>query len=141
MNSRAWALHRQLEADTVNIGDLPLCRVLLINDVNYPWMLLVPRRPRISEIIDLPEREQVQLMGEIAHASTAMKSATGCDKINVAALGNVVPQLHVHIIARNRGDAAWPKPVWGSVPAQAYKAAALQARLAELRRRLAMISP
>jgi diadenosine tetraphosphate (Ap4A) HIT family hydrolase len=131
-----WSLYPQLERDTVAIGDLPLCRVLLINDANYPWLLLVPRRPRVSEIIDLPGREQVQLMGEIAQASTAMKSATGCDKINVAALGNVVPQLHVHVIARSHGDAAWPKPVWGVVPARAYEATALQNRLAELRQRL-----
>ena len=131
-----WSLHPQLERDTVAIGDLPLCRALLINDANYPWLLLVPRRPRVSEIIDLPGREQVQLMGEIVQASTAMKSATGCDKINVAALGNVVPQLHVHVIARSHGDAAWPKPVWGVVPARAYEATALQNRLAELRERL-----
>jgi diadenosine tetraphosphate (Ap4A) HIT family hydrolase len=133
-----WSLHPQLERDTVAIGDLPLCRALLINDATYPWMLLVPRRPRITEIIELPEREQMQLMGEIAQASAAMKSATGCDKINVAALGNVVPQLHVHVIARSHGDAAWPKPVWGVAPARAYEAAALQARLAELRQRLAI---
>jgi diadenosine tetraphosphate (Ap4A) HIT family hydrolase len=133
-----WSLHPQLERDTVAIGDLPLCRALLINDANYPWMLLVPRRPRISEIIDLPEREQVQLMGEIAQASAAMKSATGCDKINVAALGNVVPQLHVHVIARSHGDAAWPKPVWGAAPARPYDTVALQALLVELRQLLAI---
>jgi diadenosine tetraphosphate (Ap4A) HIT family hydrolase len=136
--SAGWFLHPQLERDTVPIGDLPLCRALLINDANYPWMLLVPRRPRISEIIDLPGHDQVQLMGEIGQASTAMKSATGCDKINVAALGNVVPQFHVHVIARMHGDAAWPKPVWGVVPARAYEAATLQAWLTELRQRLAL---
>ncbi len=134
--STSWALHPQLERDTVPIGDLALCRALLINDANYPWMLLVPRRPGIVEIIDLPDSEQAQLMAEIALASRVIKTATGCEKINVAALGNVVPQLHVHVIARIRGDAAWPKPVWGAVPAVAYKPPALQALLDELRQRL-----
>ena len=114
MNSRAWALHRQLEADTVNIGDLPLSRVLIIKDANYPWLLLVPRRPDIVEIIDLDEVAQAQLMVEIARAARALKDVTQCDKLNIAALGNAVPQLHVHIIARRHGDAAWPKPVWGA---------------------------
>lgn len=134
--SASWSLHPQLERDTVPIGDLALCRALLIDDANYPWMLLVPRRPGIVEIIDLPDSEQTQLMAEIAQASRAIRSATGCEKINVAALGNVVPQLHVHVIARIRGDAAWPKPVWGAVPAIAYKAPALAALLADLRQRL-----
>jgi diadenosine tetraphosphate (Ap4A) HIT family hydrolase len=134
--SEGWSLHSQLERDSVAIGDLPLCRALLINDAHYPWMLLVPRRAGVSEIVELPESERGQLMAEIAQASHAMKAMTGCDKLNVAALGNVVPQLHVHVIARSRDDAAWPKPVWGAVPARAYEATALQARLAELRRRL-----
>jgi diadenosine tetraphosphate (Ap4A) HIT family hydrolase len=133
-----WSLHPQLARDTVPIGDLPLCRALLINDATYPWMLLVPRRTGEVEIIDLSEAEQQQLVREIAQTSKAMKTMTGCEKINVAALGNVVPQLHVHVIARSRGDAAWPKPVWGAAPARAYEAAALQARLAELRQRLAI---
>ena len=133
-----WALHPQLERDTVAVGDLPLCRVLLIDDSNYPWVLLVPRRPGIVEIIDLRESEQVQLTMEIAQASRAMKAMTGCDKINVAALGNMVPQLHVHVIARGRRDPAWPKPVWGAVPAIPYGKAALQSRLADLRERLAI---
>ncbi len=136
--SADWSLHPQLERDTVPIGDLPLCRVLLINDANYPWVLLVPRRPDIVEIIDLSEAEQVQLMAEIAQASQAMKAMTGCDKINVAALGNVVPQLHVHVIARGRSDPAWPKPVWGAVPPRAYSESALRSRLADLRERLAV---
>ena len=134
--SASWSLHPQLERDTVPIGDLALCRALLIDDANYPWMLLVPRRPGIVEIVDLPESEQAQLMAEIAQASRAIQSATGCEKINVAALGNVVPQLHVHVIARIRGDAAWPKPIWGAVPAIPYKPPALAALLTELRQRL-----
>ena len=136
--SAGWSLHPQLERDTVPIGDLPLCRALLINDANYPWMLLVPRRPAIVEIIDLSDADRTQLMIEIAQASRAMKAATGCEKINVAALGNVVPQLHVHVVARGRRDPAWPKPVWGAVPAQPYSESALRSRLADLRERLAL---
>jgi diadenosine tetraphosphate (Ap4A) HIT family hydrolase len=109
-----WALHPQLERDTLAVGDLALCRVLIIRDANYPWLLLVPRRPEIVEILDLDEVEQAQLMVEITRVARALREITKCDKLNIAALGNVVPQLHVHIIARRRTDAAWPKPVWGA---------------------------
>jgi diadenosine tetraphosphate (Ap4A) HIT family hydrolase len=112
----AWSLHPQLAKDTINIGDLPLSRVLVINDANYPWLLLVPRRIGVSEMIDLDEVEQAQLWTEIARTGRALKTVTECDKLNIAALGNVVPQLHVHVIARRQSDAAWPKPVWGAVP-------------------------
>ena len=132
----AWSLNPQIARDTVPAGDLPLCRVLLINDANYPWVLLVPRRRGASEIVDLDDGERVQLMAEIAQVSHTMKAMTGCDKLNVAALGNVVPQLHVHIIARGRSDPAWPKPVWGVVPAVTYSDSALRSRLADLRERL-----
>lgn len=111
----AFALHPQLERDTTPLGDLPLSRVLIINDANYPWLLLVPRRAGAVEVIDLDEVERAQLMSEIALASRALKEVTECDKLNVAALGNAVPQLHVHIIARRKTDKAWPKPVWGAV--------------------------
>ena len=102
------------------IGDLPLCRALLINYANYPWLLLVPRRDATVEITDLDYIEQQQLMTEVSHAASTLKALTGCDKINVAALGNVVSQLHVHVIARSRRDAAWPKPVWNVVPPKNY---------------------
>jgi len=108
-----WSLHPQLVADTHMVGDLPLSRVLIIKDANYPWVILVPRQPGITEILDLGAAEQTQLMGEITRTSTALKAITACDKLNIAALGNVVPQLHVHIIARSKSDAAWPHPVWG----------------------------
>jgi diadenosine tetraphosphate (Ap4A) HIT family hydrolase len=136
--SVGWTLDPQLARDTVEIGDMPLCRALLINDANYPWLLLVPRRHTIVEIVDLDTIEQAQLMSEIAHAARSLKAITGCDKINVAALGNVVPQLHVHVVARSRADAAWPKPVWGAAPPRPYEAAALQALLERLRQRLAL---
>src|SRR6478752_4785063 len=123
MNSgltRGSALPPQLAQDTVPVGDLPLARALLTNDANYPWLILVPRLPGLVELIDLEENAQVQLLGEISAAARALKMITECDKLNIAALGNQVPQLHVHIIARRRSDAAWPKPVWGVKPALAY---------------------
>lgn len=114
MNSDGWSLHPQLVRDTIELGDLALSRVLIIKDANYPWLLLVPRRPNIVEIIDLDEVEQAQLMVEIARVGRVLKDVTKCDKLNVAALGNAVPQLHVHVIARRKTDKAWPKPVWGA---------------------------
>jgi diadenosine tetraphosphate (Ap4A) HIT family hydrolase len=138
--SAGWVLDPLLERDTAAVGDMPLCRVLLINDANYPWLLLVPRRHHIVEIVDLDYIEQAQLMSEIAEAGRSLKAITSCDKINVAALGNVVSQLHIHVVARSRSDAAWPKPVWGAVPARAYEDAAMTALLAALRQRLALSS-
>jgi len=129
-----WSLHPQLDADAVTLGDLPLSRVLLVNDANYPWLLLVPRRANAREIIDLGEPDQARLMREIAGTSRALKAATTCDKLNVAAIGNLVPQLHVHIIARRHADPAWPRPVWGAVPRSTYEAAALEPLVAALRR-------
>jgi diadenosine tetraphosphate (Ap4A) HIT family hydrolase len=132
----AWSLHPQLAKDTINIGDLPLSRVLVINDANYPWLLLVPRRNGVSEIIDLDEVEQAQLWTEIARAGRALKAVTECDKLNIAALGNVVPQLHVHVIARRAGDAAWPKPVWGAVPPIDHAKDELERFIQALRRKM-----
>src|SRR5262245_22956759 len=132
--SAGWSLDSQLERDSVPVGDMPLCHVLLINDANYPWLLLVPRRSGIIEITELDYIEQAQLMSEIIQASRSLKAITSCDKINIAALGNVVPQLHVHVVARSRGDAAWPKPVWGAAPARSYEQSAMDKLLVPLRR-------
>lgn len=136
----AWSLHPQLAKDTINIGDLPLCRVLVINDANYPWLLLVPRRPEVAEIIDLDEVEQAQLTTEIARVGRALKAITACDKLNIAALGNVVPQLHVHVIARRTSDAAWPRPVWGLVAPLAHDKQEVEAFIQALRRRIWLAS-
>ena len=131
-----WFLHPQLAQDTVPVGDLPLTRVRLAKDANYPWLILVPRLPAISELIDLSDNAQAQLLGEIAAASRALKAITECEKLNIAALGNVVAQLHVHVIGRRHSDAAWPKPVWGTVPPIAYKPAMREGFVAALRRAL-----
>jgi diadenosine tetraphosphate (Ap4A) HIT family hydrolase len=129
----AWSLHPQLARDTMPVGDLALTRVLAMNDANYPWVILVPRRAGAVEIIDLDEAERGRLMAEIAQVSAALKRLTACDKLNVAAIGNVVPQLHVHVVARWTGDAAWPNPVWGAVPARPYAAGDLDAFVAAVR--------
>jgi diadenosine tetraphosphate (Ap4A) HIT family hydrolase len=121
MTEAIWSLHPQLALDTVPVGDLPLARVLLANDANYPWLILVPRLPGLVELIDLEENAQVQLLGEVAAAARALKAITECDKLNIAALGNQVPQLHVHVIARRRTDSAWPNPVWGFRAPVAYE--------------------
>jgi diadenosine tetraphosphate (Ap4A) HIT family hydrolase len=116
-----WSLHPQLANDTVTIGDLPLARVLVANDANWPWLILVPRRREVREIVDLDETDQAQLMTEIARVSRALKAVTACHKLNIAAIGNVVPQLHVHVVARREGDAGWPKPIWGAAAPLAYR--------------------
>ncbi|KQW19163.1 histidine triad (HIT) protein [Afipia sp. Root123D2] len=132
----SWTLNPQLEKDTVNIGDLPLSRVLVIKDANYPWLLLVPRRPNATEIIDLDEVEQAQLTTEINRVARALRDISKPDKLNIAALGNVVSQLHVHIIARRTGDAAWPRPVWGVVPALDHDPQELETFIGALRRKI-----
>jgi diadenosine tetraphosphate (Ap4A) HIT family hydrolase len=136
MPDSVWSLHPQLEKDTIDIGDLPLSRVLVIRDANYPWLLLVPRRPDTVEIIDLDEVEQAQLMTEVSRAARALKEVTKCDKLNIAALGNAVPQLHVHVIARRTSDAAWPRPVWGAVPPLPHDAGEVQNFISALRRKI-----
>ena len=136
MPDSAWSLHPQLKQDTIDIGDLPLSKVLVIKDANYPWLMLVPRRPDKVEIIDLDEVEQAQLMAEVSRVGRALKDITKCDKLNVAALGNMVPQLHVHVIARRTSDAAWPRPVWGVVPPLAHDAAEVQHFISALRRKI-----
>ncbi|MGC2774464.1 MAG: HIT family protein [Bradyrhizobium sp.] len=136
MSESAWSLHPQLTKDTIDIGDLPLSRVLVIKDANYPWLLLVPRREGAVEIIDLDEVAQAQLMTETTRVSRALKEITKCDKLNVAALGNVVPQLHVHIIARRTSDVAWPRPVWGVAPPVPHDAQEVQHFIGAIRRKI-----
>ena len=108
-----FTLHARLAADSVTLGDWPLCRLQLINDARFPWLILVPRHSDLREIHDLAPPERALLTEEIARASSLMQQAFKADKMNVAALGNQVPQLHVHVIARFVGDLAWPNPVWG----------------------------
>ena len=115
-----FQLHPQLSGDTQWLGDLPLCRVLLANDSRYPWLILVPKRASTRELYELSEAQQQQFMRESSAVSQLMASELAADKINIAALGNMVPQLHVHHVARFTSDDAWPDPIWGKLPALAY---------------------
>ncbi|PLX85025.1 MAG: hypothetical protein C0614_04635 [Desulfuromonas sp.] len=115
-----FTLHPQLAQDTLTVGDLPLCRLLLMNDSNYPWLILVPRRHEITEIYQLDDADQQQFIKESSVLSQALARLFCADKINVAALGNLVPQLHIHHVVRYHNDPAWPKPVWGLLPARPY---------------------
>ena len=128
-----FILHPRLEADTLFVADWTLSRVLAMNDVRFPWLVLVPHRAGLSEIHDLSAPDRAVLIEEVARASAALKSLTGAAKINVGALGNLVPQLHVHVVARNPGDPEWPGPVWGQGTAEPYEAAAQAAFIAQLR--------
>jgi diadenosine tetraphosphate (Ap4A) HIT family hydrolase len=121
------SLHPQLRSDCRELGRFTLCRLLLMLDANYPWFILVPDRDGIEEIHQLETEDQQQLMRESVSLSRALVRGFAPDRLNVAALGNVVPQLHVHHIVRYRDDAAWPAPVWGRVPARPYTPAALAA--------------
>lgn len=116
MTGGTFILHQQLAKDTLVLGDWRLSRLLRMNDRTYPWLILVPKRADIREIIDLSDADQQQLTMEIAEASRALRRLLSPDKLNVAALGNVVPQLHVHVIARFTSDPAWPRPIWGVTP-------------------------
>lgn len=115
-----FELDPRLAADTLPLTRLPLCDLRLMNDQRYPWLILVPRRAGAVEWIDLDEDDQLALWSEVRQAASALRSMTEPDKLNVAALGNQVRQLHVHLIARHREDDAWPDPVWGRYPALTY---------------------
>ena len=106
-------LHPRLAADTIALAEWPLCRVRLMNDQRFPWIVLIPRAPSAQEIHDLSAAQRTQLVEEIARASAALSAGFSAHKINVGSLGNIVPQLHVHVVARFEQDPAWPGPVWG----------------------------
>lgn len=127
-----FVLHPRLASDTAFVADWNLSRVLLMNDARYPWLILVPRRAGVCEVFELNAAERAALMEEMARAAERLKRFTARAKINVGALGNLVPQLHVHIVARGPGDPAWPGPVWGHSPAVAYESAARDALIAQL---------
>jgi diadenosine tetraphosphate (Ap4A) HIT family hydrolase len=129
-----FSLDPRLAADTIPVGDLALCSVLLMNDARFPWLILVPRREDVSEITDLDPRDAAALMDELRLATGVMLEAARPDKVNIGALGNIVPQLHVHVIGRFLSDPAWPDPVWGfgaRTPYQPHAAQALIDRFAQ----------
>ncbi len=131
-----FILHPRLLADTAFVADLALSRVLLMNDARYPWLILVPRRGGATELYDLESCDRATLIEEVSRAAQGLKEMSRAAKINVATLGNLVPQLHVHVVARVPGDAAWPGPVWGHGAAVPYVGARREAFLSRLRARL-----
>jgi len=131
--SADFVLHSQLQDDTFFVADLPLCRVLLMNQRAVPWLILVPRLNGLKEITDLARNDQIRLLDEIDLTSKVLQTEVNPTKLNIAALGNMVPQLHVHVIARSETDPAWPKPVWGNLPNAGYDEASVQKLLARLR--------
>jgi diadenosine tetraphosphate (Ap4A) HIT family hydrolase len=136
IHAAKFELHPRLAADCLVLGDLPVSRVLLMNDDRFPWCILVPRQPQLKELHDVPAGARAALFDEIAAVSRALAATCAVDKINVGALGNIVPQLHVHVIGRRPGDPAWPGPVWGFGAATAYEPAALRSVCDRLRRAL-----
>jgi diadenosine tetraphosphate (Ap4A) HIT family hydrolase len=122
-----FELDPRLAADTVELARWPLCRVLLMNDSNYPWLILVPQRPGLRDFDEVAGADRGILDSEITRACAALRTLFKPHKLNVASLGNAVPQLHIHVIARQTTDPAWPKPVFGIVPAKPYTAEALVA--------------
>ena len=128
-----FLLHPRLEADAFFVANWPLCRVLLMNDARYPWLILVPRREALTEMMDLPVQDRALLMEEIAKAGEVVRGRTGVTKVNIGALGNLVPQLHVHVLGRHPGDPAWPGPVWGHSPTVPYETSARDALIGEVR--------
>ena len=117
-----FELDPQLAADTTRLGDFPLCHLLLMNDQNYPWFILVPRKVEVSEVFQLEPQDQQALWQETSLLAEVLKDVFKADKINIATLGNVVSQLHMHVIVRTKNDLAWPAPVWGKHPAVPYEA-------------------
>jgi diadenosine tetraphosphate (Ap4A) HIT family hydrolase len=128
-----FELDPRLAADTVFVADWVLSRLLLMDDARFPWLVLVPRRADMAELDDLAPDEQEQLLAEINQAMAMLREVGPCDKLNVGALGNVVRQLHVHVVARRDGDAAWPGPVWGSGAAVRHGSASRDALIERLR--------
>jgi diadenosine tetraphosphate (Ap4A) HIT family hydrolase len=132
-----FTLDPRLQQDTLVIGDFALCQLLLMNDAQFPWFILVPRREEMSEVFQLDIADQRLLWQETSELAETLKDTFAADKMNVANLGNMVSQLHMHVIVRRRDDAVWPAPVWGKLPAQPYSAEQLAAVMAKLRMALA----
>ncbi|HKZ10131.1 MAG TPA: HIT family protein [Rhodanobacteraceae bacterium] len=128
-----FELDPRLAHDTAFVADWQLCRVLLMDDARFPWLVLVPRRAGLAELDDLDETDNARLMHEIRRAMKTLRGRAECDKLNVGALGNIVRQLHVHVVARHQRDAAWPGPVWGHGPAQRYTPEARDGLIGRLR--------
>lgn len=133
---RIFQLHPRLQQDCLPVGRFALCRILWMNDSQYPWAILVPQRPDITEIYQLAPDDRQQLLNESCWLAEALVALYQPDKLNIAAIGNLVPQLHVHHVARYRGDMAWPGPVWGKFAATPYPVHEAESRITRLRESL-----
>lgn len=131
-----WSLHPRLAADSYAVASLALSDVRLMGNAHYPWLVLVPRVAGAVEWVDLDSDARHRLLDEATQCAEALRRLAPVDKLNIGAIGNIVDQLHLHVVARTRGDAAWPAPVWGG-PSVPYEATAREARLARLRELLA----
>jgi diadenosine tetraphosphate (Ap4A) HIT family hydrolase len=140
MRRPEFILDARLQADTVPVASLDMCDVLLMNDSRFPWLIVVPREPGLIEIADLGEQAQQCLWREVNLAAITLRQVAPCDKLNIGALGNIVRQLHVHVVARRQNDAAWPGPVWGQGQAEPYTDSSLQLQVELLRHHLS-VSP
>ena len=129
----SFTLHPNLKKDCIELGQLELCRVLLMNDSQFPWLILVPERENITEIYQLSYEEQQQLIRESSYIAEQLTTLYHADKMNIAALGNMVPQLHIHHVVRYKTDKAWPAPIWGMFDAQAYTSNDLEMVLEQLK--------
>lgn len=127
-----FSLHPALKRDCIQLGSLTLCQVLLMNDNQFPWLILVPERTNISEIYQLSSTDQQQLISESSYIAKKLASLYEADKMNIAALGNIVPQLHIHHVVRYETDKAWPTPIWGKFDAQPYTKIELEKTLSQL---------
>jgi diadenosine tetraphosphate (Ap4A) HIT family hydrolase len=128
-----FTLHPRLAADSHYVADLPLCQVRLNNDARYSWLVLIPRRDDIREVYELSADDQATMWQEATEVGRRLMAHHEGDKLNLATLGNQVAQLHLHVIVRHQGDAAWPGPVWGQGTPQPYDAATLDTHLTTLR--------
>jgi diadenosine tetraphosphate (Ap4A) HIT family hydrolase len=139
MKETSFLLHPQLVQDTIELADFPLCKLLLCNDSAYPWFILVPKVANTSEIYQLDWQQQQQLLNESSLLSELLMQVFAGDKMNVAALGNMVEQLHVHHVVRFKTDAQWPKPIWGQQAAKPYSEAEITVLKEKLQPQLAVI--
>ncbi len=128
------SLHPQLEQNCIQIGNFPLCRLLLVRDSNYPWFILVPDREKVTELYQLSSDDQTRLMHESCYLSEELARNFNADKMNVATIGNLVPQLHIHHVVRYENDIAWPSPVWGKMPVKPYASGELELLITKLKK-------
>jgi diadenosine tetraphosphate (Ap4A) HIT family hydrolase len=136
MSEQLFSVHRQLAMDSIALGSFELCQLRLINDCQYPWFILIPQRTNIQEIYQLTTQDQSLLIKESSFLAEQLARLFKADKLNIAAIGNVVPQLHLHHVVRYQTDIAWPKPIWGLSSMQAYSATLLEQRIEEVKQQL-----